>query len=101
MISCHHYHHLFNTCAYYYIFIQWAKCEMEETITNEMDGDLQAGLLAVVKSLRKPMSTKIDSLHNALQSGDKNTVARLVAASDEVGMFIYSFTNLFTNSLTH
>lgn len=49
-----------------------------------MESDLQKGLLTVVKCIRDPQNTKNDKLHEALQEGDTTTVARIIAANNEV-----------------
>ncbi|XP_031564848.1 uncharacterized protein LOC116300181 [Actinia tenebrosa] len=65
---------------------KWAKCDIEESITSEMDGDLQTGLLTLVACLRDPEKNQVDKIHDALQDGDMSTVARIIAGSNEASL---------------
>lgn len=73
-----------DPCVILTSFFQWAKCDIEESITSEMDGDLQNGLLTLVACIRDPVKNEVDKLHTALQDEDMSTVARVIAGSNEV-----------------
>ncbi|EDO44049.1 predicted protein, partial [Nematostella vectensis] len=48
-------------------YSKWAKCDIEDTISSEMDGDLKDALLVLVKAIQSPTQMTADKLHSALQ----------------------------------
>lgn len=69
-----------------YIYLQWAKCEIEDTIDSEMSGDLRDGLQTLVKCIRDQNQFLADKLQVALQGKSTATVARIVLG--EVNMLL-------------
>ena len=53
-----------------------------------MEGDLQNGLLTLVRCVRDPLGSQVNKLHSTLQEGDSTTVARTIAGKNEVSLSI-------------
>ncbi|XP_048586535.1 uncharacterized protein LOC5516017 isoform X2 [Nematostella vectensis] len=67
-------------------YSKWAKCDIEDTISSEMDGDLKDALLVLVKAIQSPTQMTADKLHSALQNKDTLTVARMIAGADPASL---------------
>ena len=63
---------------------QWAKCEIEDSIDNEMTGDLKNGLEVLVSCVRDSHKMKVDKLYTCLQGEDTKTVVRLILGARKV-----------------
>ncbi|XP_067031902.1 uncharacterized protein [Acropora muricata] len=57
---------------------KWAKCEMEDTISSEMSGDLCEGLQILVKCIRNKDQFLADKLQEALKDNNTKTVTRRI-----------------------
>ena len=69
--------------------LQWAKCEIENTIDSEMSGDLCNGLQTLVKCIRNQNQFLADKLHEALNEKDTKTATRIILG--EVTLRQYCF----------
>lgn len=58
--------------------------ELEESIKDEMDGDLQDGLIMLLSCVQDESKAMADQLYTSLHDHDTSTVARVIAATDQV-----------------
>jgi len=58
--------------------------QLQESIKDEMDGDLRDGLVMLLSCVQDSRKSQAHKLHNALQDGDTSTVARIIAGTDQV-----------------
>lgn len=75
--------------------MQWAKCEIEDTIDSEMSGDLRDGLQTLVKCIRDQNQFLADKLQVALQGKSTATVARIVLGEVNMLLRVYRFHRMF------
>ena len=61
-----------------------AGVKLQDSIQDEMDGDLRDGLVMLLSCVQDGNKTQADRLHAALQDGDTSTVARVIAGAEKV-----------------
>jgi hypothetical protein len=58
--------------------------ELQESIKDEMDGDLQDGLIMLLTCVQDESKANADKLYTALHDKDTSAVARIFAGTEQV-----------------
>jgi hypothetical protein len=58
--------------------------ELQESIKDEMDGDLQDGLIMLLTCVQDVYKANADKLYTALHDKDTSAVARIIAGTEQV-----------------
>ncbi|KAK3743022.1 hypothetical protein QZH41_009286 [Actinostola sp. cb2023] len=63
-----------------------AGVQLQDSIKDEMDGDLRDGLVMLLSCAQDENKAHADKLYTALQDGDTSTVAKIIAGAEQTNM---------------
>ena len=65
-------------------FLQLSGVDIEDAIENEMSGDMEKGLLSIIKYSRDPKKHKKETLAMALENENTDALAETIFKTDQV-----------------